>query len=73
MMSVGFKTLMIEFDRNGTRAIKCPLETAQREIEASKRCLEDTIQAPVNSFAYPKGDYNQAVKSLSSRQVLNWQ
>jgi peptidoglycan/xylan/chitin deacetylase (PgdA/CDA1 family) len=39
-------------------------EQARHEIAESKRALEDLLGVPVVSFAYPKGDYNEAVKGL---------
>lgn len=41
-----------------------PLHIAWQEIEDSKTFLEDLLGSPVCSFAYPKGDYNQAVQEL---------
>lgn len=49
---------------NHPKLTKVPLETAWEEIDASKRFLEDLIQGPICSFAYPKGNYNRAVKEL---------
>jgi len=43
---------------------KVPLETARAEVESSKRFLEDLLGGEVVSFAYPKGDYNEAVRAL---------
>lgn len=41
-----------------------PLETVWAEISRSKDELEQVLGAPVVSFAYPKGDYNEAVKAV---------
>lgn len=43
---------------------KVPLETARVEVESSKRFLKDLLGSEVVSFAYPKGDYNEAVRAL---------
>ncbi|MGH7770918.1 MAG: polysaccharide deacetylase family protein [Candidatus Binatia bacterium] len=43
---------------------KVSLETARAEVEGSNRFLEELLATEVMSFAYPKGDYNQAVKTL---------
>lgn len=45
---------------------KVPLEAARAEIETSKHFLEDLLHSEVASFAYPKGDYNEAVETLLS-------
>ncbi len=37
---------------------QCSLADAQREIERSKRSLESLLQAPVNQFCYPYGEFN---------------
>lgn len=39
-------------------------EDARKELEDSKRFLEDLLSHRVVSFAYPKGDHNEAVKNL---------
>lgn len=41
-----------------------PLDTARSEIEGSKRLLEGLVGKEIVSFAYPKGDHNQAIKGL---------
>jgi len=41
-----------------------PLEEAKKEIELSKREIEDRIGKPVVSFAYPSGVYNREVVNL---------
>lgn len=43
---------------------KVPLEIARAEVEDSKRFLEDLLRNEVVSFAYPKGNYNEAVRVL---------
>ena len=43
---------------------KVPIETARAEVEDSKRFLEDLLGSEIVSFAYPKGDCNEAVKTL---------
>jgi peptidoglycan/xylan/chitin deacetylase (PgdA/CDA1 family) len=44
------------------------LDSAREEMRDSKAFLEDLLQKPVTSFAYPKGDYNAAVRDVA-RQV----
>lgn len=39
-------------------------QQAWQEITDSKTALEDLLGKPVASFAYPKGDYNEAVKQM---------
>jgi peptidoglycan/xylan/chitin deacetylase (PgdA/CDA1 family) len=39
-------------------------EEARREIETGKRDLEELLQKPVHSFAYPYGDFNDQIISL---------
>jgi peptidoglycan/xylan/chitin deacetylase (PgdA/CDA1 family) len=41
-----------------------PLEAARREIELCKRVLEDLLQGPVRSFAYPHGYLSEPVRRL---------
>jgi peptidoglycan/xylan/chitin deacetylase (PgdA/CDA1 family) len=43
-----------------------PLATAREEMERSKHWLEDLIGAEVGSFAYPKGAYDDGVKTLAA-------
>jgi len=43
---------------------RLPPTQAYAEIINSKSYLEDLLGSPVTSFAYPKGDYNAAVRSL---------
>jgi peptidoglycan/xylan/chitin deacetylase (PgdA/CDA1 family) len=43
---------------------KVSLGTARTEIESSKDFLEDFLHSEVVSFAYPKGDHNEAVRAL---------
>lgn len=38
------------------------IRSAAEEMRASKDYLEDLLATPVRSFAYPKGDYNAAVR-----------
>ncbi len=40
---------------------RIPLNDATKELEDSKRYLENIIQKPVNSFAFPYGSYTPAV------------
>lgn len=40
------------------------LEEAEREVLDSKRWLEDLVGHRIESFAYPQGDYNPAVREL---------
>ena len=37
---------------------RLPVETVQRELQDSKRCLEERLQRPVTLFAYPYGSYD---------------
>ncbi len=39
-------------------------DTQLKEIKESKRQLENLLQIPINSFAYPHGHYNELTKSL---------
>jgi peptidoglycan/xylan/chitin deacetylase (PgdA/CDA1 family) len=39
---------------------------AWREVVDSKNSMEDILGAPVTSFAYPKGQYNQQIKRMVS-------
>lgn len=41
-----------------------PREKARREIVESRRLLEDRLEAPCRSFAYPYGDYDAGVREL---------
>jgi len=49
---------------NHPKLTQVPLERAWQEIDTSKQFLENLLQRPIHSFAFPKGDYNQAIKSL---------
>jgi peptidoglycan/xylan/chitin deacetylase (PgdA/CDA1 family) len=42
-------------------------ETVREEMRASKAFLEDLLEKPVLSFAYPKGDYNVDVRDAAAR------
>lgn len=37
---------------------------ARREIEDSKKLLEDSLGVPINHFAYPYGDMNESIVSM---------
>ncbi len=41
-----------------------PADDAKQEIQGSKKRLEDILQKPCTMFCYPKGNYNDAVKTL---------
>ena len=49
---------------NHVKLTDVPLEIAQREIEGSKRFLEDLLGTAVESFAYPRGAHTDATKNL---------
>ena len=49
---------------NHPKLSKVPVESARREMLGSKDFLENLLGSAVTSFAYPKGDYNDTVKSL---------
>jgi peptidoglycan/xylan/chitin deacetylase (PgdA/CDA1 family) len=38
------------------------IELAKREIQDSKKILEDKLGVPINSFCYPRGYYNEDVR-----------
>ncbi len=40
---------------------------AQREIEGSKKKLEDRLGIPVKAFCYPYGDYNSHIKEMVAK------
>jgi peptidoglycan/xylan/chitin deacetylase (PgdA/CDA1 family) len=42
-------------------------EEARREVEGGKQDLEDLLQRPVRSFAYPFGDFNPGVVEIVRR------
>lgn len=46
---------------------RVPWEIARQEVEASKQQLEELLQTPVRSFAYPKGLYNAEVRHIVAR------
>ncbi len=39
-------------------------EGAKREVQESKKALEDALGAPIRSFAYPYGHYSKAVRAM---------
>lgn len=41
-----------------------PPETAKTELQESKRCIEEQVERPVEGFAYPNGDYSDAVEAM---------
>jgi peptidoglycan/xylan/chitin deacetylase (PgdA/CDA1 family) len=43
---------------------QCTTADAQSEIERSKRTLESLLQAPVNQFCYPYGEFNDEIAHL---------
>jgi peptidoglycan/xylan/chitin deacetylase (PgdA/CDA1 family) len=43
-----------------------PVTEVERELGESKHKLQQRLQVPVNSFAYPYGDLNQAVRNVAS-------
>ncbi len=45
---------------------RLPLGAAEAEIVASKRAIEEAVQRPVESFAYPYGAYDESVKRLTA-------
>ncbi len=49
---------------NHPKLTRVPRETARKEILNSKDFLEDLTGSEVMSFAYPKGDYDEEVKTL---------
>jgi peptidoglycan/xylan/chitin deacetylase (PgdA/CDA1 family) len=44
------------------------LDSAREEMRASKAFLEDLLGKAVVSFAYPKGDYNDAVRDAARKE-----
>lgn len=40
------------------------LEDAKREVEDSKKFLEDKLGIPINHFAYPHGDMNESIMNM---------
>ncbi len=38
-------------------------ETVERELEESKRAIEERLRKPVRAFAYPNGDWDERVRS----------
>lgn len=53
---------------NHPRLTQMPTDAAKREIENSRDALEQELGAAVSSFAYPYGDWNDAV-ALLARQA----
>src|SRR3972149_6411821 len=49
---------------NHCRLTELGLEEAKRELQDSKRHIEDNIGAPVDHFAYPHGDMNEEVVKM---------
>jgi peptidoglycan/xylan/chitin deacetylase (PgdA/CDA1 family) len=47
--------------RRHTDLTAIPIEAAQREVEEGKQDLENLLQRPVRSFAYPFGTFNPGV------------
>jgi peptidoglycan/xylan/chitin deacetylase (PgdA/CDA1 family) len=43
---------------------KIPEASAKREIEDSKKLLEDKLGIEIKTFCYPYGDYNQKVRDM---------
>ncbi len=43
---------------------KIPFEEAKKEIEYSKKMLEDKLGVEVDTFCYPYGDYNEKIVKL---------
>ena len=41
-----------------------PLDDVRRELEDSKRRIEDELGVPASLFCYPRGDFNEAVKGI---------
>jgi len=50
--------------RNHKKLNAIRLEEAEREIRLGKKDLEDLLQKPVQSFAYPYGDFNEQIIEL---------
>lgn len=46
------------------KLISLPEAEARREVEEGKKKLEDLLQAPVRSFAYPFGDFDDQVLEM---------
>lgn len=46
---------------------KIPEESAKREIEDSKKLLEDKLGIEIKTFCYPYGDYNQKVRDMVAK------
>lgn len=57
---------------NHIKLSRIPIEKAREEMESSKRFLEDLLGSEVVSFAYPKGDYNTAVKREVAELGFRW-
>jgi peptidoglycan/xylan/chitin deacetylase (PgdA/CDA1 family) len=52
---------------NHPRLTQMPADAAKREIENSRQALEQELGAAVSSFAYPYGDWNDAVARLAEQ------
>lgn len=50
--------------RNHKKLVSISREEALYEIETGKRDLEDLLQKPIHSFAYPYGDFNDQIIAL---------
>ena len=48
------------------RLTQLPVTEVERELVESKLKLQQRLQVPVDSFAYPYGDLNQAVRNAAS-------
>lgn len=46
---------------------KIPLEQVRRELSESKSVIEDKLGSAVETFAYPYGKFNNAVKQLTAQ------
>ncbi|MDP4685624.1 MAG: polysaccharide deacetylase family protein [Salibacteraceae bacterium] len=46
---------------------------AQEELSKSKKILEDVIQKPINSIAYPDGSYSDTIKDIAEREGYLYQ
>ena len=56
----------VELGAHGVRHVRLDelaIGAIDEELTASRACLEDLVQAPVRSFAYPHGAYDRRVRS----------